>query len=466
MTTAADPELMARLAAHRTLGSAPTTEHEWLVSKGKLASLAVGDILTRKGEQSDALCVFFTGHVVIRADRGAGSHKIFEWHGGDVGGVLPYSRKSSPPADAVVEEATEFLKVPPNCLPDLARECPNITAKLVHLMLDRARQFNTADLRDEKLVSLGRLAAGLAHELNNPASAAVRSAKMLTARVAAAERAAMTIGEARLSDEQIGAIAEVRRQSFAAELRDRSPLQKSDDEERLVDWLDEHDVSDDYAAALADAGITTDSLDALAEKLSGSVLDAALCWIAAGVMARTLSSEIETAASRIYELVDGVKGFTFMDHAPTPEPIDIRRGINDTFMMLGNKIKKKNAEVSLEIPENLPRAHAVGAELNQVWMNLIDNALDAIDQGGKVVLSARRDNNKVVVTVTDDGAGIPKEIVGRIFEPFFTTKEVGKGTGMGLEIVRRILRRHEGDIDVESEPGKTQFKVILPIERA
>jgi signal transduction histidine kinase len=240
-------------------------------------------------------------------------------------------------------------------------------------------------------------------------------------------------------------------------------MARADDEDAISDWLADHGASEDLAAALSVAGLTPAALDTLAATLSGDALDASLRWIASGCLARTLASEIETAASRIYDLVNSVKGFTYMDHALAPEPVDIRRGLHDTLMMLGGKTRQRAAVVSVQLPADLPRAHAVGAELNQVWMNLIDNALDAVAIGGHVTVAASREMDRVVVRVVDDGKGIPPEIMGRIFDPFFTTKGVGEGTGLGLDIVRRILRRHEGEIDVDSRPGHTEFRVMLPM---
>jgi signal transduction histidine kinase len=460
----ADPSVLAVLAAHRTLGTAPPEEHEWLVARGTVRNLAVGDILTRKGELASALYVVFSGYLVIRVDRGAGAHKIFERRGGDVTGVLPFSRGARPPNDVVAEEATELLAVPSEHLAEMIRECPAVTAMLVHEMIDRVRVFNSADLHDEKLVSLGKLAAGLAHELNNPTSAVVRSAALLTGSLGATETAATAVAAARMSDAQLASIADVRQRCIApTDAPVRGAMARADDEDAISDWLADHGASEDLAAALSVAGLTPAALDTLAATLSGDALDASLRWIASGCLARTLASEIETAASRIYDLVNSVKGFTYMDHALAPEPVDIRRGLHDTLMMLGGKTRQRAAVVSVQLPADLPRAHAVGAELNQVWMNLIDNALDAVAIGGHVTVAASREMDRVVVRVVDDGKGIPPEIMGRIFDPFFTTKGVGEGTGLGLDIVRRILRRHEGEIDVDSRPGHTEFRVMLPM---
>jgi len=457
--------LLARLAAHRSLGSAPPEEHAWLVRHGVLKPFAVGDVVTGKGKQATDLLVVFAGHLVIRMDRGAGAHKLFEWRAGDVGGVMPYSRGSSPPNDVVAEERTEVLAVPRAALPEMTRECPTVTTTLVHVMLDRARHFTTNDLHDEKLVSLGKLAAGIAHELNNPASAVVRGAKLLGESLEVSETAARRLGEARLSEEQFAVIDEIRQLCLkAAPTVTRSVLGRSDREDEFVDWLAEHEADERCAGPLAETGVTLDSLDALAAGVDGEVLQVTLKWLAAGCNVRTLAADIGAAATRIHHLVGAVKGFTYMDHARTPEPVDIRQGLADTLTVLESKVRGKSAEVELVIPVDLPRVRAVGGELNQVWMNLLDNALDAVDTNGHIRVIATVELGRVVVSVVDDGPGIPETIAGRIFDPFFTTKGVGKGTGLGLDIVRRLLQRHDGEVAMESVPGRTEFQVRLPAE--
>jgi signal transduction histidine kinase len=461
-----DPSLLNRLSQHRALGEAPAAEHAWLVEHGTFRTLGVGEILARKGEQATSLYILFSGHIAIRMDRGAGSHTLIEQRGGDVSGQLPFSRGTMAPNDVVAEEPTELLAIPRELLPKMIRECPVITATMVHAMVDRARHITSSNLRDEKLLSLGKLAAGLAHELNNPASAAVRSARTLAESLATSESAAATLGAARLSGEQMAAVNRVREQCRApAASPALSGMERADREDTIAAWLTRHGADDACAGALAETGVALAALDALAAAVGGDALDAALQSIAAGCLVRTLTSELETSAARIYDLVDAVKGFTYMDHAPTPEPVDIRRGISDTLTMLRAKTRAKSTEISVHFAPGLPRAHAVGAEVNQVWMNLIDNALDAVGAGGHVDVSASREMDHVVVKVTDDGPGIPPEVRGRIFDPFFTTKGVGEGTGLGLDIVRRLVQRHEGDIDVESRPGFTQFRVSLPVAR-
>ncbi len=461
----AEQDLMARLAQHRSLGSAPANEHAWLVAHGTFRRYAVGDVIRAKGEQAKRLQVVLSGRYVLRTDRGAGSHKIMEWRAGDVGSAMPYSRGASPSNDVVVEEPMESLTIEKELFPEMIRECPVITATLVHAMVDRARQFTSSDLRDEKLISLGKLASGLAHELNNPASAVVRSAKTLAGTLKASEEAARRLGAARLTDAQLASIDAVRALCASpASPPMFSAVDRADREDAIAEWLAKHGVDHSCAGPLAETNVTIAALDALASNLSGDALDAAFRWLAAGRSMRSLSGDIESAASRIYDLVAAVKGFSYMDRAPTAEPVDVRRGISDTLTMLAAKLRGKSVEVSLDLPDDLPAAHAVGAELNQVWMNLIDNAIDAVPVGGHIVISGARDLNCVTVRIIDDGPGIPSEIRGRIFDPFFTTKGVGKGSGLGLDIVRRLLQRHEGEVAVESVPGRTEFQVRIPAE--
>ncbi|HET9796984.1 MAG TPA: ATP-binding protein, partial [Gemmatimonadaceae bacterium] len=358
------------------------------------------------------------------------------------------------------------LMVDQEWFPEMIRECPAVTAALVHIMLDRARTFTSADLHDQKLKSLGRLAAGLAHELNNPASAAVRSSKLLLASLNDAEEASRILAGAHLSEGQFAAIDRAREMcETSAAAAPRTPLERADREDALSDWLVDHSATQEYAIPLADTGVTPNALDLLARYVQGNALEAALGWISACCTVRVLAGEIERASVRIHDLVGAVKGFSYMDHAPSPEPVDIQQGIVDTLKMLGAKTRAKTVSVTLELPDDLPRVHGVGVELNQVWMNLIDNALDAAPSGGHVAVVASRELDRVVVRVVDDGPGMTPEIRQRIFEPFFTTKEIGQGTGLGLETAKRLLQRHDGEINVESAPGRTVFEVRLPMAR-
>jgi signal transduction histidine kinase len=460
-------ELTARLKKHRTLGAVPPEELAWVAAHGYVRQFEAGDLLNPNNLPIVGLHIILSGHFVIYVDRGEGRHKVLEWRGGDVSGQLPYSRMKVSPGDVVAEEPSQTLTVNREHFPELIRKCPDITEILVHVMIDRARHFTSHDLHDEKMKSLGKLAAGLAHELNNPASAVVRSAKSLVEGLAETDEASRALGAASLTPAQRGALDAVRDATLATRASGaHSPLEEADRVDSISEWLQARGADITLAGPLAETPVTLAALDRLAEALNGSVLDAALRWVAFGCAARSLAGEIESAASRIYELVAAVKGFTQMDRETTARPTDVGQGLADTLTMLRAKIKEKSAIVVVAVTPGLPTVLAYGGELNQVWINLIDNALDAVAPGGRISVSADREGAKLVVRIADDGPGIPDAALPRIFDPFFTTKPVGQGTGLGLDIVRRLVNRHNGEIDVESRPGHTVFTVSLPLRFA
>ena len=329
-----DPDLVTRLARHRTVGAAPREELEWLAAHGYEQHYDPGKQVWRKGEPIEGLYVVLSGHLAIYVDRGLGPRKVLEWRAGDVTGTLPYSRMTGAPGDTVVVEPVDLLVVDRAHFSELTRQCPAITAALVHVMLDRARTFASSELFDEKMTALGRMSAGLAHELNNPASAIARSAKLLSPTLAEAENASRAIGAARLTDAQHEAIDGVRVGCASAAPSTLTPIERADREEALTEWLEAHGVDPDAAAALVDTGTTVDALETLASAVHGHELDAAVRWIAAGCTIRTLTSDIEKAASRVHDLVGAVKRFSFMDQRQTPEPIDLSQGLRDSVSLL------------------------------------------------------------------------------------------------------------------------------------
>lgn len=456
-------ELVDILANHRTIGKAPREELAWIAAHGDLRHYQPGEFIAKQTEVVDALYIVLSGRLSHHVNRGTGRRKVIEWIGGDVTGILPYSRMTTPPGDTVVDELTEAVRIPRADLPALIRNCYEVTAILVHVMTDRARRFTSTDLRDEKLISLGKLASGLAHELNNPASAAMRDAKLLADALSAFDEASRNLAVAGLTSVQLIALDKVRALLLTSTPQPQmSGLALADREEAVAEWLRHHDLDEAPAEELARTAITIEVLDQLARMLHGDALGAALRWIAGGANARSLAFDIERAATRIHALIASVKGFTHMDRAPVAEPVDIPGGLNDTVAMLDGKARAKSITITLTVAPDLPRVRGVGVEINQIWMNLIDNAIDAAAERGHVDVKATQVGTDVVVRVIDDGAGIPADILENIFDPFFTTKPVGEGTGLGLDIVRRIVQWHSGEIEVESQPGRTEFRVKMP----
>jgi signal transduction histidine kinase len=460
-------EIVDLLASHRTIGKAPRKELVWIAEHGSLRHLKQGEVVVRQTEVVDGLYILLSGRMSLFVNRGSGLRRLMEWQGGDVTGVLPYSRLTTPPGDGIVEEPGDAIRIGRADLPEMINHCYEVTAAMVHAMTDRARRFTSTDLRDEKMISLGKLAAGFAHEVNNPASAALRDAKSLPGTLTAAEGAARTLFATGLTAAQLGhldALWEIVK--ARATHQQISGLALADREDEFSDWLRDHGVTEELAGDLATTPATTGDLNNLAQALKGKQLDAALHWIAASSAARYLVADIERASTRIHTLVAAAKGFTHMDRSPDLESVEIAPGLADTVALLEGKARAKSVVITLDIQEDLPPIHGYTVEINQIWMNLIDNAVDAAPNQGHVNVTAILEGADVTVGVVDDGGGIPAEIRSSIFDPFFTTKPVGEGTGLGLDIVRRVVELHNGEVTVESRPGRTEFRVRLPIAGA
>lgn len=421
--------------------------------------------MARRGVRIEHLWIVLSGTVVVTRDTGSGPRPVMEWGPGDVTGRLPYSRMPAASVDIPVDAPVELLGVHERHFLELVTRCPRFTEWTVHTMIDRARAFKTTEVQAEKMISLGRLAAGLAHELNNPASATVRGAAVLRDGLAEAYEATRSLFATGLPETALQALDTVRSACGGGlEGGVRSPLEQADREAEVEDWLADHGCARRHAAPLADTSVSVAQLDELARAVPDGALDACVRWLAATCSTRAVTAEIEGAARRIHELVAAVKGFTYMDNLGAAGPVGVASGLRDTVTMLAARARKKGATIRLDVPGDLPPVRTIGGELNQVWMNLVDNALAAIGDGGSVEIDARADRDRVVVRIVDDGPGIPADVLPQIFEPFFTTKAQGEGTGLGLDIARRLVRRHRGDIEVDSRPGRTEFRVILAVE--
>ena len=460
----ADPALVNRLVAHRTIGTVPRPELEWLAARGTIREVKQGEVLTaNSGEGVAGLYVIFSGRLSIFVNHGAGRRKVMEWIGGDLTGMLPYSRIKTPPGDVIAEEPTLALLVGREHIEDLKRECPELTAVCVHVMLDRARAFTSSALLDEKMVSLGRLSAGLAHELNNPASAVARNASSLSTQLDDLDRATRAFCALGLSNAAWAEIEAVRAEAASASANDLSPIDRADRQDAVGDWLASHGASAIEPDRLVDGGWSVDHLTRVSAVVNKTQIGVTIDYLASAEATRRLADDIQRAAARVHKLVSAVKRFTYMDQAMATTPTPLGPGLADTITMLESKARHNDVELKLLVEPDLPHVDAYGGELNQVWTNLIDNALDAVPRGGRVVVSAGRQGDAVVVRVSDNGPGIPADIRPRVFDPFFTTKDVGKGTGLGLDITRRIVIKHRGNIDLRTDETGTVFEVTLPV---
>jgi len=458
-------EVVGRLAALPLFADVSRDELEWLAARGEVRECAADTIVLDIGAPIDELLIVLAGRGALYVDKGGVWRRAAESGPGRMHGAIPYSRGRTSIRRFVVDDGATLLLLHRSHFTALIRECPQLTAALVHEMIDRARLGRAEELHDERLRSLGRLASGLAHELHNPASAASRSALSLSELLDGAEGAARDLARSQLSPAQHDALEVVSTRCAAPE-QPRTALELMDREGEFAGWFDAHGIDFRDTDALAASDLQVSDLDRLAEALPAPALEAAVRWTASGRAVRAAAQQIAVATGRIHDLVDAVKRFTFMDRESIPGDVDIVQGLADTLAMLQHKSRAQAVDVRLEVASDIPRVYGFGSEINQVWEKLVDNAIDAAGQGGHVTVMVTSGADAVVVQVTDDGPGIPEEHRERVFDPFFTTKPVGHGLGLGLGLAQRAVLFHHGDLAFTSEPGQTVFRVQLPASGA
>lgn len=461
-------DIAQRLAALPSLAEVPLSQLEWLAEHGTLRRFEDGTVLYAggKGEDVRDLFVILSGRFSTRLPERGGERQIREMGPGEITGYLPYSRITSSAVSVVAVGPTEILSIAEADVRPMIRECYDVTATCVHFMIDRARFFKHDVLHQEKLAALGRLSAGLAHELNNPSSAMARSAGELDASRNELAAAARALGTLQLEGARLAAFEALEAAAAREPVEPLSAVARADREDALRDWLENHDLDAEAAYALAMTYLTTADLDVAAEVLTADDLVAAVRYVAAEANARQLTHDIVTAASRVHTLVTAVKAHTHMDQGIAPEPIALEKHLEDAIVLLGSKAAAKGVTLEVNVAPALPPVQGVVSELNHVWLHLIDNAIDAAPASGHVAVSARAERGRVVVEVVDDGPGIAPEDLGRVFDPFFTTKDVGKGAGLGLDVVQTLVQGHGGSVAVTSQSGRTAFRVVLPASPA
>jgi signal transduction histidine kinase len=348
--------------------------------------------------------------------------------------------------------------------PEMMQRIPQLGQRLVALMSDRIRETTKMETQRDKLMALGKLSAGLAHELNNPAAAAQRATASLREALETVRDASIRLARHALSQEQREMITRFEHEAGQySPVIPADPLAQSDREERITTWLEGRHTPDAWkiAPALTDAGVDIAKLESLASQVGEKVLCDALIRIASILTISRLISEIEISTKRISHLVQAIKEYSYMDQAAM-QVVDLHQGLENTLTILHHRLKG-GIKVVREYDENLPRICAFGGELNQIWTNLISNAIEAMHGKGDLRVRTARELDRVLVEIGDNGPGIPPDVMPHIFEPFFTTKGVGEGTGLGLDTVCRIIRGHHGEIRVSSHPGDTRFQVYLPV---
>ncbi len=457
--------LVADLRKITVFADLPEEDLAWLTEKGEEILYQPGEVFIQEGDPADTLFVILEGEIRFQLS-GSPDSAVHRATGGQVTGLLPYSRMTRYQGTGRAITLTRGFRLHKSFFPEMLQRMPQLGQRLVGLMADRIRETTRTETQRDKLAALGKLSAGLAHELNNPAAAAQRATANLREALETVRDASIRLARHALSPEKRETILRFEREAGQyTPATPVDPLVQSDREEQIATWLESRKIPDAWkiAPVLADVGVEVPKLESLAAEVGDTVLSDALIRIASLITIARLIGEIENSTKRISDLVRAVKEYSYMDRAAMQE-VDVHQGLESTLTILGHRLKR-GIKVVREYDLSLPLICAYGGELNQVWTNLLDNAIEAMRGKGELRVRTARELDRVLVEIHDNGPGIPTDVLPHIFEPFFTTKGVGDGTGLGLDTVCRIVRNHQGEIRVSSQPGDTCFRVYIPIDQ-
>ncbi|HTT23078.1 MAG TPA: ATP-binding protein [Candidatus Sulfotelmatobacter sp.] len=452
-------ELLHQVPAFADL---PEDQIGWFIGQSRVVPLKAGDAYVRQGDPADAMFVLLEGQFQWRGDF-SGETFVRDLAAGEVTGVLPFSRMKTYSVGGRALTDARILRFPASMLPQLVQRMPELATRLVGIMSDRIREITRLEQQRDRLAALGKLSAGLAHELNNPASAAKRASSQLRELLKRLRDASHDLGKRNLTASQRAEIEAVEASLMQADAQPPDALAVADLEDQLDSLFRSHGQNDlwQLVADLARQNFKPQDVEHIFATFDADTARAALCRISASVEIAGLLHEVESSTSRISDLVKAIKEYTFMDQSPV-QNVDIVKTLENTLTILNHKLKK-GVTVQRDYQKVPLLVNSFGSELSQVWTNIIDNAIDAMGGQGELRVHTYRADDCVVVEIGDNGPGIPPEVQPRIFEPFFTTKGVGEGTGLGLDTVQRIVKKHRGNIQVHSKPGDTRFQIWLPL---
>jgi len=428
----------------------------WLATHGQEVVAEAGSILFEEGSDAVHMILILKGEIHVRRTRG-GASALFIGRAGQMNGLLPYSRMTSYGGQGYAINKVWGILIHKSLFPEMLQVIPSMGQRVVSTLLDRVREVTRIEQQAEKLTALGKLAGNLAHELNNPASAAQRAAASLVTELRANRANRFKLVNLCLTDEQIEAVEAWEQKVMSRPTAAIPADELIRHEEAVRQWLTKLgcDESWQVAAQLNEQGVTVEDLNALLMTLDAHAASVALQFFARYLRSTRSVETLQNSTARIFDLISAIKAYSYMDRAPIVE-VDVPAGLDATVQMLQSRMSNVM---------DLPRISAYGSELNQVWTALIENALDALGNHGTLRLTCRVEADMLLVEIWDTGPGIPAELQDRIFEPFFTTKAPGQGLGLGLDNAMRIVRKHRGHLSVRSEPGSTCFRVRLPMEQ-
>jgi signal transduction histidine kinase len=466
------PMIVEALKKLVTLQGLEEHEYAWLAANGTERMMASGTTLFHEGDAAIAMTILLKGEIHVRREKG-GPAALFVGRAGQITGLLPFSRMKTYGGHGFAVGEVWDLEFDKSLFDEMVAAVPSMAQRCVGVLLDRVREVTRMEQQTEKLNALGKLAGNLAHELNNPASAAQRAASGLLEELRVYGQRKYELGSICLKPEELRA-ARAWQESMRAEGRAAAldPALFAAREDAVQVWLGGKGLEETWQISpeLTELGVEPADLDRLAAGLPASSLRVVLSQFASSVRAESMTEAMLDATARIFELISAIKGYSYMDQAPIQE-IDIPQGLENTLTMLQSRLE--GVEVERRYAPGLPRISAFGSELNQVWMALLENALDAVgerkQQGmegpGRITVAAQESGQLLLIEVWDNGPGILAENHDRIFEPFFTTRAPGSGLGLGLDTVQRIVRKHRGYVRVQSKPGETCFQVRLPVDQ-
>ena len=459
---------LEELKAIPVLSEVPDEQLQWFIDNGEIVEMEEGQRVFEVGEPVNMTTVILEGRIRICVMQNGKFREIAVIREQGITGYLPFSRAKKTPGFGECTKKGRIFRVPAEKIKEATQLHYELTEALVHTMTSRIRDFTSLQQQNEKMFALGKLSAGLAHELNNPAAAISRGASSLNAQIQNLPAMFKAIVSLNMTPEKVDTINELL--VTRANQTDRpvlSMMDKADREDDLADWLMDHEIKKlEFAENLVDFDFKPEDLDHMnACTPVSQQLEIVLAWVNNYLLASKMIADIKESSQRVSQLVTSVKNFTHMDRDGDKQLLDIHTGIRNTLTMLDYKLKKGNIKFVENFDLNLPQVKAMAGELNQVWTNVIDNAIDAmeVNGGGTLEIETKQDRQFVQITIKDNGPGIPEEMQSQIFDPFFTTKDMGKGTGLGLDVVTRIIRQHNGTVKVHSVPGNTEFVICFPI---
>lgn len=451
------------------LSDLPDEQLQWITDHSDYREYEDGMILINKGDPIDVMWIIIEGKVSFYMDVNGSQVHYYDFvndaTSGGIGGLIPYSRMKVSPGITYSVGKVRRLEMNKKYFHELELMNPVLIQRLIGYMTERARSFATLQLQHEKVSALGRLAAGIAHELNNPASAIDRMSSELVKRLKMNYELTEKLLQHKISPQLVlGIRAMVELKDSENALKKRlSPLQRMEREDEINDWLEGKGLPRN-GETFAESGFTSKDLDVITCEFEKEEFIHVLTWLENLLISQKVLKDLSEASAKISSLVGAIKSHVHMDRTNDLLPTNINSDIENTLTLLGYKLRDKNIYVKKVFRENIPEVLARVGELNQVWTNIIDNAIFAVDKNGELVIETADDGKNVIVKIIDNGSGIPKEIQSRIFDPFFTTKKVGEGTGIGLDLASRIVKQHDGEISVNSEPGRTEFLIRLPVK--